>query len=74
MFIQGSRLEGKKGGACCSCCGGGSLDKASQAIVDIILGRNPRVKTMMPGWAVEVARQKLLSSRSPRISRRGSPR
>lgn len=65
MSIQDSGLVGKKGGTCCSCCGGGSLDEASQVIVDLILERDPRVKSMMPGWAVEVARQKLLFFTKP---------
>jgi len=43
------------------CCGAGStLDPASKTIAELALGKNPRCEDMMPGWDVEVARQKLL--------------
>jgi hypothetical protein len=41
------------------------LDAASQTIVHVTLNRDPRCEGMMPGWAIEAARQKLLFFTKP---------
>ena len=41
------------------------LDAASQAIMNLVLGQDPRAEGMMPGWAIEIARQKLLFFTTP---------
>ena len=42
-----------------------SPDAASQTIVNVVLGKDARTEGMMPGWAIEVARQKLLFFTKP---------
>lgn len=49
----------------CGCCCGCALDTASQTIVSLVLGKDPRTRDMMQGWAIEVARQKLLFFTTP---------
>lgn len=52
----------------CNCAGGccpGSMDTAARTIVNLVLGKDPRTEGMMPGWAIEVARQKLLFFTTP---------
>lgn len=50
----------------CCCCGAGrTLDTASRVIADLVLSRDPRSEGMMPGWDLEVARQKLLFFTTP---------
>ncbi len=59
--MQGSNDNGVGG---CSC-DAGTLDTASQTIISVALNRDPRSEGMMPGWAIEVARQKLLFFTKP---------
>lgn len=40
-------------------------DTAAQTIVNLVVGKDPRTADFMPGWAVEVARQKLLFMSAP---------
>ncbi|HUV04062.1 MAG TPA: hypothetical protein VMX94_03025 [Armatimonadota bacterium] len=49
----------------CCCVAGSSPDIASQTIIGLVTGKDPRAEGMMPGWAVEVARQKLLFLTAP---------
>ena len=41
------------------------IDAASRTIVNVTLNRDPRCEGMMPGWAIEAARQKLLFFTKP---------
>ena len=40
--------------------GGVELSAADRATVNLVLGKDPRSEGFMPGWAIELARQKLL--------------
>jgi len=57
MFLES--ISGRKGGCCSSCCGQRD-NMALQTILGLILDKDPRTKDMMPGWAIEVAQQKLM--------------
>lgn len=48
-----------------TCCCGGGLDAAGRTIIEVALSRDPRCEGMMPGWAIEAARQKLLFFTKP---------
>lgn len=50
-------------GKCCEA--RAALDTASTTIVNVVLALDPRTEGMMPGWAIEVARQRLLFFTKP---------
>ncbi|MCL6629037.1 MAG: hypothetical protein K6U00_05495, partial [Armatimonadetes bacterium] len=41
------------------------LDASSQTLVNLVLGEHPSTNRMMPGWDIEIARQKLLFFTTP---------